>query len=163
MTTKLSGRLIVLVASLLLVLSAGAASWTGYGWWRDSQADTARDESLVVARRAVQGMFGYNFRTIDTQMPKVMEDMTSDFQEDWTKVTQTVLAPGAKEKELAVTATVIESGIISADADRAEVMIFLNQKSIGKDPSKGTFDSSRLRVKLENDNDRWLVADVDPI
>ncbi|MFC9993296.1 h domain protein [Nocardia sp. NPDC127526] len=163
MTAKLRDLLILAGAAGLLVISVGAGSWVGYGWWQDNQLDSAREESVVVARRAVQGMFGYNFRTIDAQMPKVMADMTPDFQEDWKKVTETVLAPGAKEKELTVEATVVESGVISAEDDNAEVMIFLNQKSTGKDPSKGTYDASRLRVKLDKEDGRWLVADVDPI
>ncbi|GAB4582838.1 h domain protein [Nocardia sp. IFM 10818] len=163
MTAKLRDLLILAGAAALLVISVGAGTWIGYGWWQDDQVASAREDSAVVARRAVQGMFGYNFRTIDAQMPKVMEDMTSDFQADWKQVTETVLAPGAKEKELVVEATVVESGVISATDDHAEVMIFLNQKSTGKDPAKGTYDASRLRVKLDKEDGRWLVADVDPI
>lgn len=163
MSKKVRDQLILAGTGLLLIITLVIGSWVGYGYWQDRQVDSARDDALVVARRATEGMFGYNFKSIDDQMAKVTEDMTPDFKQDWKKVTDTVLAPGAKDKELVVQATVVGSGVIEADADHVEVMIFLNQKSTGKDPAKGTVDASRLRVKLDKDGDRWLVADVDPI
>lgn len=160
---RMRDQLFLVGATVLLVIAVAVGTWASYGYWQDKQAESAREDSLVVARRAAEGMFGYNYRTIDDQMVKVSGDMTDDFKEDWKKVTDTVLAPGAKEKELVVQATVVGSGVIKSEADRAEVMIFLNQKSTGKDPAKGTVDASRLRVLLEKQDDRWLVADVNPI
>ncbi|NNH73562.1 h domain protein [Nocardia uniformis] len=162
-STKLRDQLILVGATVLLAITVVVGTWAGYGYWQDTQADSAREDALLVARRATEGMFGYNYKSIDTQMAKVTDDMTADFKEDWKKVTETVLAPGAKEKELVVQATLVGSGVIKADARHVEAMIFLNQKSTGKDPSKGTVDASRLRVKLEKQDGRWLVADVDPI
>ncbi|MBF6236103.1 h domain protein [Nocardia otitidiscaviarum] len=163
MTARLVDRFLLTGACLLLAAAVVVGSWVGYAYRQDQRAEQAREDSLVVARRAVEGMFGYNFNTIDTQMAKVSEDMTEDFKADWKNVTETVLAPGAKEKELVVQATVTGSGVISAEADHTEVMIFLNQRSTGKDPAKGTYDASRLKVRLDREGGRWLVADVDPI
>ncbi|NEW38784.1 h domain protein [Nocardia cyriacigeorgica] len=163
MTAKLRDRLFLVGAGVLLVASLAIGSWMGYGYWQDSQAEQAREDSVAVARRAVEGMFGYNFKTIDTDMAKVSEDMSDDFKQDWNKVTETVLVPGAKEQELVVKATIVGSGVIKTEADEAEVMIFINQQTTGKDPAAGTYDASRLRVKLERPDDRWLVSDVDPI
>ncbi|MTE11240.1 h domain protein [Nocardia aurantiaca] len=158
-------RDLILMVSALVVFAAalGVGGWIGYGYWQDSHVDKARERSVVVAKRTVEGMFGYNFRTIDTTMPKVCDDMTSTFRNDWMKVTNTVLAPAAKEKELVVEATAVETGVIKADSKHVEVMVYLNQKSAGKDPSKGTYDASRLRVKLDDSDGRWLVSDVNPI
>ncbi|MFI6870494.1 h domain protein [Nocardia sp. NPDC050406] len=160
---KTRDLLILAGTGVLLVATLVVGTWVGYGYWQDRQVDAAREDALAVARSATEAMFGYNFKTIDDQMAKVSENMTPDFKEDWKKVTDTVLAPGAKEKELVVQATVVGSGVIKADADHVEVMVFLNQKSTGKDPAKGTVDASRLRVKLDHEDGRWLVADVDPI
>ncbi|MEV6772820.1 hypothetical protein AB0N05_29690 [Nocardia sp. NPDC051030] len=109
---------------MLLGGSLGVAGWNGYGAWQDQQVDDARTDSVLVARRAAEGMFGSSFDS---------------------------------------TATIEAAGVISASADHAEVMVLLNQKSVGKDPSKGTDDQTRLRVKLDKRDGRWLVADVDPI
>ncbi|GAB0108588.1 hypothetical protein JMUB6875_76160 [Nocardia sp. JMUB6875] len=156
--------LILMVCSLVVfAASLGIGGWIGYGYYQDSQVDKAREESVVVAKRTVEGMFGYNFRTIDATMAKAGNDMTGKFRDDWMKVTSTVLAPAAKEKELVVEATATETGVIKADSKHVEVMVFLNQKSAGKDPSKGTYDASRLRVTLDHSGDRWLVSDVTPV
>ncbi|MEV6772818.1 h domain protein [Nocardia sp. NPDC051030] len=150
-------------ASVLLVASLIVGGWTGYSAWQEREADNARNDSVVVARRAIEGMFGYSYQSVDQQMPKVVDDMTSDFKADWMKVTNDVIAPGAKEKELVVTATIEATGVISASANHTEVMVFMNQKAVGKDPAKGTYDQSKLRVKLDKQSGRWLVSDVDPI
>ncbi|WP_405133697.1 hypothetical protein [Nocardia sp. NBC_01388] len=160
---SLRNLLIVGGALTLLVASLAAGSWVGYGWWQDRSVASARDDSTIVAKRTVEGMFGYNYHSIDDQMKKVTGDMTPDFKADWMKVTNSVLAPGAKDKQLVVEATVVETGVISASADHTEIMIFLNQKSTGKDASKGTYDASRLRVKMDHKGGHWLVADVNPI
>lgn len=158
-------RDLILMVCALVVFAAGLGigGWIGYGYWQDSHVDQAREQSTVVATRTVEGMFGYNFRTIDTTMPKVCEDMTPKFRDDWLKVTNTVLAPAAKEKELVVQATATETGVIKADSEHVEVMVYLNQKGAGKDPSKGTYDASLLRVTLDKNGSRWLVSDVNPI
>ncbi|MEC3955351.1 h domain protein [Nocardia sp. CDC153] len=164
MSSKTRRDLILMVCALVVfAASLGVGGWIGYGYWQDSHVDQARDQSVVVAKRTVEGMFGYNFRTIDTTMPKVCDDMTAKFRDDWMKVTKDVLSPAAKDKELVVEATATEAGVIKADSHHVEVMVYLNQKSAGKDPSKGTYDASRLRVKLDHSGDRWLVSDVNPI
>lgn len=163
MTKRLRNLLIMGGALAVLVVSLGVGSWVGYGWWQDKSVAAARDDSTAVAKRTVEGMFGYNYRTIDDQMAKITGDMTPSFKADWMKVTTSVLAPGAKDKELVVEATVVETGVIKADADHTEIMVFLNQKSTGKDASKGTYDASRLRVEMDHKNGHWLVSNVNPI
>ncbi len=150
-------------ALVLAAVSLSTGGWLSFQWRQDHLADAARSESAVVAGRAVKGMYGYDFRTIDTQMAQTAEDMTPSFRDNWLKVTATVLAPGAKEQELVVEATVLETGIISAEADRTEVMVFMNQMSSGKNPAAGSFDTGLLRVSMERDDGRWLVAAVDPV
>ncbi|MFJ4656583.1 h domain protein [Nocardia sp. NPDC088792] len=164
MSNKRTRDLVFMIVSLaVLVTGLGIGGWQGYDWWQDSHLDQDRDQSVTVAKRTVEGMFGYNFRTMDTEMPKVCQDMTSDFKSDWMKVMTTVLEPAAKDKELVVQATAVETGVIKADPDHVQVMVFLNQKSTGKDPAKGTYDASRLRVKLDKQGSRWLVSDVNPV
>lgn len=150
-------------AAVLLVVSLAIAGFSGYSSWQEDQSESARDQSVVVARRTAEGMFGYTYKTVDTQMAKVVDDMTSDFQKDWESVVKENIAPSAKEKELIVTATIQATGVMSASADKAEVMVFLNQKSVGKDPATGTYIQSRIKMGMEKKDGRWLVANVDPI
>ncbi|WP_067820031.1 hypothetical protein [Nocardia inohanensis] len=154
---------VLIGAAVLLVASLTAAGVTGYLAWQERQSESARDDSVVVARRAVDGMFGYSYQSVDQQMAKVTDDMTPDFKQDWNKVVSENISKSAKEKELVVTANIQATGVLSASADKADVMVFLNQKSVGKDPATGSYIQSRLKVSLEKQGSRWLVADVNPI
>lgn len=154
---------VLIGAAALLIVSLVLAGFSGYSSWQESRSEDAREESMVVARRAAEGMFGYSFQSVDAQMAKVVDDMTPDFQKDWEMVVRENIAPSAKSKELIVTATIQATGVMSTTADHSEVMVFLNQKSVGKDPATGTYIQSRIKVTLDKQDGRWLVANVDPI
>jgi Mce-associated membrane protein len=77
-------------------------------------------------------------------------------------LTNDVVIPGAKQKQISATATVPAAGSVSADADRAVVMVFVNQTVIvGKDAPTDT--ASAVRISMEKVDNRWLISGFDPI
>ncbi|RMI28306.1 h domain protein [Nocardia stercoris] len=156
----------MILTTTAAVLVVVAAVCGGLVWWKhheDSQLASARKDSLTAARKTVEAMFTYDFHTVDTELPKAGDGMTASFRSDYKKLVDGAIAPGAKEKQLTVQATSQAAGIISADNNRAVVLLYLNQVTTSKDNPQNTVTPSRVRVNLDHDNGRWLVAGVTPI
>lgn len=163
---KLQGkRLPVLVATavVLFIAAVAVASFTGYRFWNDRQAEQARTASVDAARRSVAAMFTYDFHTVDTELPKAANDFTPSFKSDYLKLINQVIAPGAKQKQLTVQATTQAAGVVSADRSHAVVLLYLNQVTTSKDSPQGTVTPSRVRVSLDKDGGHWLLAQVTPL
>ncbi|MFC8043459.1 h domain protein [Nocardia sp. NPDC057353] len=150
-------------AAVLLLAAAVLAGVNGYRLWDDNRTEQARTDATSTASRTVAAMFSYDFNTVDTELPKAADNLTPDFRADYLTLIQDAIAPGAKEKQLSVQADTQAAGIVSADANNAVVMLFLNQITTSKDSPDGTTSGSRVSVELNRDGDRWLVAAVTPV
>ncbi|MBB5913208.1 Mce-associated membrane protein [Nocardia transvalensis] len=150
-------------AAVLLVAAVVAGGLTGFKYWSDSQAESARTDSVAAARRTVQSMFSYDFHTVDTELPKVGDSLTPAFRKDFLKLVNEVIAKGAKEKELTVQANTQASGVVSAEREHAVVLLYLNQVTTSKDAPQGNVTPSRVRVSLDKEDGHWLVGQVNPI
>lgn len=148
----------VLVAVSLVVIGV-----FGYRYWDQERAEKSRTEVVDVAGRSVAAMFTYNYNTVDTELPKTADALSPKFREDYLKLITQAIAPGAKEKQLTVNATTQAGGVVEADSNSAVVLLFLNQVTTSKENAQGTTTGSRVRVKLERDDSRWLVDAVTPI
>jgi len=155
--------LLTTAAVVLFIAAVAAGSFVGYRFWNDRQAEQARAASVDAARRTVASMFTYNFKTVDTELPKAADNLTPSFKGDYLKLINQAIAPGAKEKELNVQATVQAAGVVSADRSHSTVLLYLNQVTTSKDSPQGTVTPSRVRVTLDKDDGHWLVGNVTPI
>ena len=61
-------------------------------------------------------------------------------------------------------AEVVAASVVSADADRVEALLFVNQTTAGKDLEEPRVDLNRVVVTLVPDGDGgWLVDDLDAL
>ncbi|MEU8897832.1 h domain protein [Nocardia sp. NPDC048505] len=161
---KLGTRgLIAAVAGVLVAAALVVIGINGYRYWDDRRAEQARGEVVDVAARSVSAMFTYDFNTVDKELPKAADALSPKFREDYLKLINQAIAPGAKDKQLTVRATTQAGGVVSAEPEHAVVLLFLNQVTTSKDSPQGTTSGSRVRVTLDKSGDRWLVDAVTPV
>ncbi|WKG10088.1 h domain protein [Nocardia sp. PE-7] len=145
-----------LIAALVLGVS-------GYHLWQQDKTEQARADAMTTASRTVSAMFTYEPATVDTELPRAADNLTESFRAEYLTLIQQAIAPGAKEKQLTVKATTQAEGIVSADPEKAVVLLYLNQLTTSKDSPEGTTSGSRVRVSLDKADNRWLVAQVTPV
>ncbi|MDR7170710.1 Mce-associated membrane protein [Nocardia kruczakiae] len=165
-STQGSGKLrpiLFISAAVLFVAAVAMASVTGYKYWSDKQVEHARTDAVPAARHAVESVFTYDFKTVDTELPKSADNLTPSFRKDYLKLIQQAIAPGAKEKQLTVQANATAAGVVSAERSHAVVLLYLNQVTTSKDSPQGTVTPSRVRVALDKDGGHWLVDAITPI
>ncbi len=150
-----------LLPALALVLALGA----GYLKWQDNSVrngEIAAVTSVQAAKDTTIAMLSYQPETVEEQLQAARELLTGEFRESYTALTDDVVIPGAKEKQISAVASVPAAASVSATPTEAVVLLFVNQTvSVGQDPPTDT--ASRLQVTLEKVGDRWLISKFDPV
>src|SRR4029077_3147119 len=147
------------VVALLLALAAG------YLKWMDNSvrnSDVARDESVQAAKDSTTALLSYKPDTVEQQLGAARDLLTGDFRDSYTSLTNDVVIPGAKQKQIAAVATVPAVASVSANPNHAVVLVFVNQTVI-VGQSAPTDTASSVRVTLDKIGDRWLIANFDPV
>jgi Mce-associated membrane protein len=145
--------------ALLLAMGAGYLKWTDNSV-RDDQ--TARFQAMQAAKDSTIAMLSYKPDTVEQQLTAARDLLTSDFRDQYTSLTNDVVIPGAKQKQISAVATVPAMASVSANPRHAVVLVFVNQTVIvGQDAP--TDSASSVRVTLDKVGDRWLIAKFDPV
>lgn len=150
-----------LLPALALVLALGA----GYLKWRDNtvrDSEIAARTSVQAARDTTIALLSYTPDKVDQQLGDARNLLTGDFRDSYTSLTNDVVIPGAKEKQISAVASVPAAASVSATSSEAVVLVFVNQTVIvgGSAP---TDTASSVRVTLEKVGDRWLISEFDPV
>ena len=152
--------------AVVLLLGLGA----GYLKWMDNSArvndinnaDSPAREAMQAARDSTIALLSYKPDTVEQQLGAARDLLTGDFRDSYTSLTNDVVIPGAKEKQISAVATVPAIASVSADPRHAVVLVFVNQTVIvGQDAPTGT--ASSVRVTLDKIGSRWLISNFDPV
>ena len=145
--------------ALLLALGAGYLKWMDNSV-RDSEI--ARDQSVQVAKDSTIALLSYKPDTVEQQLGAARDLLTGDFRDSYTSLTNDVVIPGAKQKQISAVATVPAMASVSADPRHAVVLVFVNQTVIvGQDAPTDT--ASSVRVTMDKAGGRWLISKFDPV
>jgi Mce-associated membrane protein len=145
--------------ALLLGLGAGYLKWVDNSV-RDS--NTARIQSMQAAKDSTIALLSYKPDTVEQQLSAARDLLTGDFRDSYTSLTNDVVIPGAKQKQISAVATVPAMASVSADPRHGVVLVFVNQTVVvGQDAPTDT--ASSVRVTLDKIGNRWLISKFDPV
>ena len=147
--------------ALALALALGAAflKFVDSGV-RDSK--TARDQSVQAAKDSTVALLSYKPDTVEQQLTAARDRLTGSFRDQYTDLTNNVVIPGAKQKQISAVASVPEVAAVSANPGHAVVLVFVNQTvTVGNDVPTDT--ASSVRVTLDKVGDRWLISQFEPV
>jgi Mce-associated membrane protein len=147
--------------AVALLLAMGA----GYLKWMDNSvrnSDVARTESMQAAKNSTIALLSYKPDTVEQQLGAARDLLTGEFRDSYTSLTNDVVIPGAKQKQISAVATVAAVASASAEPNHAVVLVFVNQTvAVGQDAPTDT--ASSVRVTLDKVGDRWLISKFDPV
>jgi Mce-associated membrane protein len=107
-------------------------------------------------------LLSYRADTVEKDLDAARGRLTGTFLNAYTSLTHEVVIPGAKQKQISAVATVPAAASISASANHAVVLLFVNQSLImGQDAPTST--ASSVRVTLDKVGDHWLISGFDPV
>jgi Mce-associated membrane protein len=147
--------------AVALLLALGA----GYLKWMDNSVRNntiARDESIKAAKDSTIALLSYKPETVEQQLGAARDLLSGDFRDSYTSLTNDVVIPGAKQKQISAVATVPAAASVSANPRHAVVLVFVNQTVIVGQTAP-TDTASSVRVTLDKVADRWLISKFDPV
>jgi Mce-associated membrane protein len=145
--------------ALLLALAAGYLKWLDVS---TQQSQTAAEQSVRAATESTVALLTYRSDTVDRDLTAAADRLTGGFRDQYTQLITSVVAPGAKQQHISAVATVPSAASVSASADHAVVLVYVNQTTtIGSDSPTQT--TSCVRVTLDKVHDRWLISQFDPV
>ncbi|BBZ31258.1 hypothetical protein MMAD_55530 (plasmid) [Mycolicibacterium madagascariense] len=150
-----------ILPALVMLLAAGV----GYLKWQEANyrgSEVAAAQSVSAATDTTVAILSYQADTADKELTAARDRLTGSFRDDYTKLINELVIPGAKEKKISVTATVPQAASVSATPNHAVVLVYVNQTTnVANDPPSDT--ASAVLVTLDKDGDNWLVSKFDPV
>jgi Mce-associated membrane protein len=149
------------VLPVVALLSTLGVAYLKYQEVTNIEAERARVESVQAAKDSAVAMLSYAPNTADTNLTAARDRLTGNFRDSYTSLTHDVVIPGAKEQKISATATVPAAASVSASADHAVALIFVNQAIVIGNGAPSQTDSV-VQVTLDKVDNRWLISGFDP-
>lgn len=122
---------------------------------------TGEDARLAVAAaaQAAYTIVATNWEDYDAQVDEAAELMTPAFAEEYRQTAEDV-ADAIVASKTEVQVTVVAQGVVRADQQRVQALVFLNQY-VTKDDQQAVYTPYRALVTVDNTDQGWLVSDLD--
>ena len=155
----------IVAFGVLPAMTLGLAVGAGLLLWKhvaQDAVDTARTESVSAAREATVAILSYRADTVEADLTAARERITGAFLDSFTDLVDRTVIPSARAKGISTEASVPAAASVSAEADHAVVLVFVDQ-TVTMEGSAPSSTASSLRVTLDKVGDRWLVSGFDPV
>ncbi|MFI6327033.1 hypothetical protein ACIBBG_01905 [Micromonospora chersina] len=150
----------LLVVALLLAAAVAVAGWTADR--RAGQRDQAVRQALATAPAAAKALFSYDYRTFDDSVANGRTFATGGFADEYAQTT-TALKATATKQQAVVLAEVSATGVVSAEPDRVELLLYLNQYRRNVTTAGEKVDQNRVVLTLVPVHGEWKVVEATAI
>ncbi|MGW6694998.1 mce associated protein mas1a [Rhodococcus sp. NPDC054953] len=150
----------VAVAALLVAALLAVATTLLIQVLRDRNLDVLRTEAIDTARDYSVALSSFDFENLDANRDAITAQSTQAFADKYADMVDALrqIVTDGKGK---ATATAAHVGVESLDADRAVVLVFVDQHATNVVAPDGNTQQYRMVVTLVRDGDRWIVDNVD--
>ena len=151
-----------LVALVVLSVAATVAVVLAVLFRQQAEDATALQDAWEVApataAQAAEAVLGYDYQALDADAQAARRWLTPAYQREYDAQLQSLRAP-AVEREIVVDAQVYAAGVLSATADQASVLLFVDQtRSVAGAEELPV--ANRVRFDLVLRDGQWLVDDI---
>ena len=143
------------IAVLLVALAFAGLAW--FEHHRTAGRDVAARQSTAAATAAAQAIFSYDYRSFEASVANGRSFATGAFADEYAQTT-TALKDSAVKEQAIVRAAVSASGVVSATADRVEVLLYLNQYRRNANVTGEKVDQNRVVLTMVRHAGEWKVS-----
>jgi Mce-associated membrane protein len=158
-------RLVLTLLALLATASVALALALAYLEYRpDRETDASAARSAIAAATdGTVAVLSYSPGTLDRDFASAKSRLTGDFLSYYTRFTEQIVTPAAKQKSVQTSAVVLRAAVSELRPDSAVVLVFVNQSTASKDRPQPTLTSSSVVVTLTKADGKWLISAFDPV
>lgn len=163
--TELGRRSFVVPTWLLIgvaVLLVASAALTTYLFTQPSEAavEEATSSARVAAETAIEPLLSYDYRTLDQDQRDAEKYLTSRYRAQYDQLFRGVVTQNAKATRTVVDVQVIDSAIVRAGADRAQILLFINRPTTNKQNRQPVVYKDQVTVTMQLVDGHWLVDNL---
>jgi Mce-associated membrane protein len=158
--------LVPLLLTVLLLASAGVATWVYMSMYRPDQQNNDDAVAARVVQAASDGtvaLLSYKPDSMDKDFANARSHLTGEFLAYYTRFTTDVVTPAVKQKSVKTSASVVRKALSQLQPTSAEVLVFVNQTTVSKENPDGAFAVSSVKVGLTKIGNDWLISSFDPV
>ena len=145
--------------SVCLVVAAAALSMAASGL-SDARAESARRSAILrAARQQATNLTTIDAQRLDQDVQRILDGATGDFKaqfeagsKDLTEVLTTSRSVSKGE--------VLEAGIVTSDADSAQVLVVVDSTITNAQEPKGRLSHYRMQLDLVRQGGQWLTSQL---
>jgi len=156
------------VLATATVLFGGLATW--FGLEANSSNGAAANSALVDTATtsevngqisdAVSKIFSYRYTDIAATQQAAQNLLTGKALCQYNNLMK-VVAEQAPQQKLVLRATVVEHGVTILQGDKANVLIFLNQRDVRTTDNQSTSAGAQLAVQAVRQGGSWKISNID--
>jgi Mce-associated membrane protein len=164
-TRTVPRRLLIGAAVLALAAIVGTVwIWTRPGASGDvdryEKREQAAQKAEAAAQEAVGPVLSFDYRGgLEDDAENASPYLTDEYASERSSLMEE-LAPSAREGEVVVTAEPIATGITRSGEDRAEILVYVDQRTERKDVEEPFTLKQWVRADMVHEDGRWLVDDL---
>lgn len=145
---------------VVVVVLLGLLKWNYFDLRDQDAVDQASRTAPAAAERASTAILSYDYRTLDADEKAAERYLTPSFKKQYVK-SMNLVRSNAPKLRAKVEAEVKASGVSHADADRVNVLVYVNQTTTstanGGQPQVAL---NRAMFSMARRGDAWLVDDI---
>jgi Mce-associated membrane protein len=154
------------LVSVLVVLAIAASVLLAVVAQRQAHhnaVNAARKDATAAARAETAATLTYDYRHLDADFAAAERGLTAKFRASYAQTTASSVVPLATKTHAVSSATIAASGVISASADSAQILVYADQ-TVQNNLLKATsrLDRSVVEVSMVKVGGRWLIDNLQP-
>ncbi len=150
-----AGLLALVVVALLVV-----AGERGLAWQDERQRAADEKDAAAAATAEVEGLIEISGATSEEDLDKLLDGATADFRTEL-EAQADRLRKALSENKVSATGEVISTGVVKLEDGRATVIVAAAGTVENDQTAEAEPRNYRLRVDLQQDDDRWLVSGLE--
>lgn len=126
---------------------------------RQDRADVAAGTAALAAARSSAGtILSYDYRHLPADFAAASALTTGSFRADYQATTAKAVGQLAAQTKAVVVAKVAAAGVVSSSADRATVLLFVDQTTTSNRLDSAKVDQVRVQLTMTKVRGHWLVS-----
>lgn len=161
-----AGRVRWVVPTWLLigvaVLLVASAALTTYLFTQPSEAavEAATSSARTAAETAIEPLLSYDYRTLDQDQRDAEKYLTSRYRTQYDQLFRGVVTQNARATKTVVDVQVIDSAVVRAGDDRAQILLFINRPTTNKKNRQPVVYKDQVTVTMQKVDGHWLVDNL---
>lgn len=152
------GRAAVITLGAIVAVAAVAAIVLGMQRLGGADPAQRRDDIRAAATQEATNLLAADYRKAQSVSDHILSGATGQFRDEWAGTGGKAFVDAITKAQSVGAVQTVVVGVVSADANSAEVMVAANSTVTMPQVPAGTLRTARWSMNLEKVGGRWLVS-----